>query len=704
MGTKSIIALVAFYMVVVVSASSNSNTSFTFSAATTNFSSTDIICTGNASLVPPNSSVISMCLTPPSSSLSSIVTGRCMYNRAVQFSPAQSFSTAFSFNFLTSQQLNGEGFVFIIGTDATYVPTAAEGYGFMGWLNESTNGVKTGLNFGVEFDLKQEVNFDDPPRAHVGINLDSMTSLTTKVTPDIQTSDSTETTYAWVDYDRNTSEVQVRVSKDRRKPCQASLSQVVNLTVLLSQPRYVGFSASTGPANSSLSQPTIFDWAFDATGAPVDLWGAPSACGYVWSWYYSLAVGLASAVVVAVAVCAVWIFCRTRQRSTVQVQVDRGLPTYLSAVYLDHLCGPRAFSYADLVSATDGFKPDSIIGRGKFGIVFKGKLRKGDAKGSCEESLIAVKRMKTSNEIGRKEFESEVKAIGRLLHQNLVPLLGWCCDEGKFYIVYDYMPHGTLQELLFPAKGSNAEALCWERRKRMVSDVAAALAFLHEGVPGLTVMHRDVKSSNVLLDKEFNARLGDFGLARSYDKSDTHYSTNPAGTVGYMAPECTITGVATVKIDVYSFGALTLEVACGKKPADRELPGEQGLVYWVWSLHNEGDLLRAADPALQRAGGFDVEEMTTMLTLGLCCCHPDSSKRPTMRQVQGFLKGDIPISSLPPLPSSWWGYDIPRAPTDDHTSSQSEPPSRTSDSSNSSNSSNSNSLFCHWTASTSDLP
>ncbi|KAG6541268.1 hypothetical protein Mapa_017319 [Marchantia paleacea] len=681
MGTKTIIALVVLHLVIVVSAS-NSETGFTFSASTTNFSLNEIVCTANASLIPPNSSVISMCLTPPSTSLSSIVTGRCMYRRAIRFSPGQSFSTAFSFNFQTSQQHAGEGFVFIIGTDATYVPTAAEGRGYMGWLNDSTNGMPTGVNFGVEFDLKQTSKFHDPQHAHVGINLDNMTSLSTMETPVIQTSDSTETTYAWVDYDHNRSEVQVRVSMDRRKPCQAILSQVVDLSILLSHPRFVGFAASTGPANSSLSQPTILDWAFDATGETVNLWDTPLGCGdrYVWTWYYTMLVCLASAIVLVF--CAVLIFFRTRERSPV-VQVDQVDARYTVSIDLDHLNGPRAFSYADLLLATNGFSPDTIIGRGKFGIVFKGVLRKCDQRGSSEESLIAVKRMKTSNETGRKEFESEVKAIGRLLHQNLVRLLGWCYDEGKFYIVYDYMPHGTLQELLFRSQGSTSEALCWDRRKRIISGVAAALAFLHEGVPGLIVMHRDVKSGNVLLDKEFNARLGDFGLARSYDRSETHYSTTPAGTVGYMAPECTITGVATVKSDVYSFGALTLEVACGKKPADRQLPGEQGLVYWVWMLYNEGDILSASDPELESSGRFDVQEMKTMLTVALCCCHPDPSKRPTMRQVQSYLKGEIPVSSLPSLPSSWWGYETLKSPSDDQTLSQSGQQSRTSESSNS---------------------
>ncbi|BBN10735.1 protein MpRLK-Pelle_L-LEC21 [Marchantia polymorpha subsp. ruderalis] len=292
---------------------------------------------------------------------------------------------------------------------------------------------------------------------------------------------------------------------------------------------------------------------------------------------------------------------------------------------------PTTYSFQELEDATGGFSEEFRLGEGGFGEVYRGVMPRTQA-------LVAIKRLKEQSPQGEEEFLSEVAAITQIRHRHVVQLLGWCDHRGAYMLVYEYMPNGSLDKVLF---GPRRDVLLWPRRKRIVAGVAAALHYLHEGW-SKQVLHRDIKSSNILLDSLFEAKLGDFGLAVTGEHQKLLSSTKVVGTEGYLAPEAAILGKYTAKSDVYAFGIVLLETATGRRAIDTRFPeNEMILVKWVWRCFREGDLLRAADPLL--AGKFRVSEMRQMLLLGLLCANPDSNARPSSRQIIQRLFGEAPI-------------------------------------------------------------
>ncbi|WMV52343.1 hypothetical protein MTR67_045728 [Solanum verrucosum] len=272
---------------------------------------------------------------------------------------------------------------------------------------------------------------------------------------------------------------------------------------------------------------------------------------------------------------------------------------------------PKEFSYKELKLATKGFIPTRIIGRGAFGTVYKGIL-------SDTGGIVAVKRC-SHNGQGKAEFLSELSIIGTLRHRNLVRLQGWCHEKGEILLVYDLMPNGSLDKVLFESR----MVLSWSHRRKILIGVASALAYLHQECEN----QRQVE----------------------HDKSPD--ATVAAGTMGYLAPEYLLTGRATEKTDVFSYGAVVLEVACGRRPIERETTKVEkvrvnsNLVEWVWGVHREGNLLNAADSRL--CGEFDEQEMRRVLMIGLACSHPDPTARPTMRGVVQMLEGESEIPIVP---------------------------------------------------------
>lgn len=237
---------------------------------------------------------------------------------------------------------------------------------------------------------------------------------------------------------------------------------------------------------------------------------------------------------------------------------------------------------------------------------------------------------------GEKEYLAEICTIGRLRHKNLVQLLGWCHDRKQLLLVYEFMPNGSLDRYI-----GEKNFLNWETRYKILSGLASVLLYLHEECEN-PVVHRDVKPNNVMLDSDYNAHLGDFGLARLLG-NDAFVMTMVAGTIGYLAPEVSYTGRATPESDVYSFGMVVLEVVCGRRSRMME---EFSLVDSVWSSHEKGSLLSSVDPALK--GLCDEEEMRRCLVVGLACLHPNQVKRPKMRKVvQLLLNGDEPLMEVP---------------------------------------------------------
>ncbi|XP_042485838.1 L-type lectin-domain containing receptor kinase IX.1-like [Macadamia integrifolia] len=306
--------------------------------------------------------------------------------------------------------------------------------------------------------------------------------------------------------------------------------------------------------------------------------------------------------------------------------------------------GPRQFSYAELAHATNNFDEEGKLGEGGFGGVYRGFLR--DLKKD-----VAVKRISKGSKQGIKEYVSEVKITSRLRHKNLVRLVGWCHQRKELLLVYEFiMPNGNLDSHLFGNR--SAGPMTWELRYKIALDLGYALLYLHEEWKQC-IIHRDVKSSNVILDSNFNAKLGDFGLARLVEHGKGSETTVLAGTLGYMAPECAITGKASKESDVYSFGVVALEIACRSKPMemnysdpDSDLCKVRLVEEWVWELYGRGKLLEAADPS--QGVDFREQQIERLLVVGLWCAHPDYNLRPSISQAMQVLNFDPALPVLPP--------------------------------------------------------
>lgn len=308
----------------------------------------------------------------------------------------------------------------------------------------------------------------------------------------------------------------------------------------------------------------------------------------------------------------------------------------------DNATGPKRYRYSELAIATDDFSDDKKLGEGGFGSVYKGFLRDLNLD-------VAIKQVSKNSKQGKKEYVSEVRVISRLRHRNLVQLMGWCHGGGNLLLVYELMPNGSLDAHLHCTTGSKLP-LPWMVRHEIVLGVGEALLYLHQDWEQC-VLHRDIKTSNIMLDASYNAKLGDFGLARLVDHARGTRTTVLAGTLGYMDPECVIIGKACVESDVYSFGVVLLEVACGRKPAvvlpdDDDDSAVIHLAQLVWDqYYGQGRLLDAADPRLN--GEFDEQEMERVLVVGLWCAHPDRAMRASIRQAVSVLRHEAPLPRLP---------------------------------------------------------
>ncbi|XP_057839587.2 L-type lectin-domain containing receptor kinase SIT2-like [Cryptomeria japonica] len=292
---------------------------------------------------------------------------------------------------------------------------------------------------------------------------------------------------------------------------------------------------------------------------------------------------------------------------------------------------PQRFNYKDLHIATKGFRDEELLGYGGFGRVYRGVMPNNGLQ-------VAVKCILRETEEGIKEFIAEISSLGRLQHRNLVQIRGFSRRVKKLFIVYDYMPNGSLDRKIF---GKPEKVFEWVHRYKVLKDVAAGLLYLHEEWEQC-VVHRDIKSSNVLLDSELNGKLGDFGLARLYEHNENSHTTCVVGTLGYITPELIHTGKARPATDVFSFGIFLLEIACGRRPVEPSLQTEQiVMVDWVRELDASGTLMDAADPNL--GGQYVDAEMERVLKLGLLCSNPHPEGRISMRLALQILEEEAPI-------------------------------------------------------------
>ncbi|GAV73593.1 Pkinase domain-containing protein/Lectin_legB domain-containing protein [Cephalotus follicularis] len=563
-----------------------------------------------------------------------------MFNKTSSPSPnASSFSTYFVFAIVPpSSGQGGYGLAFTLSPSKELLGGGTDHY--LGIFNSSNDGNSSNHIFAVEFDTVSGFQENaDTEGNHVGININSMYSEASQTASyyinNTERSrdmflESGDPIQAWIEYDGDAKVVNVTISPiDQNKPIKPLISRSIDLTDYLLDTMYVGFSASTGKFSSSHY---ILGWSFSLNGTapPLDLSllppvplkeKDPSSSSYK-PPIIALIVGFCSVTVILLGLLLsfAWHKWKNQYENMEEWELD---------------C-PHRFRYDHLYAATKGFKESEIIGVGGFGAVYKGLL-------PTSANEVAVKKITRNSPQGMREFAAEIESLGRLRHKNLVNLQGWCKRKNDLLLVYDYIPNGSLDSLLY----QNGPVLNWEQRYNIIKGIAAGLLYLHEEWEQV-VIHRDIKSSNVLIDAEMNARLGDFGLARLYDHGTQSHTTNIVGTIGYIAPELARSGTASASSDVFAYGVLLLEVASGRRPVGSNL---FLLVDWAIEAQQLGRFLDLVDPKLN--SNYVVQEMELVLKLGLLCSHQKPEVRPTMRQVVRYLNGDDPL----PVVDNWSSFD-----------------------------------------------
>ncbi|KAL3508791.1 hypothetical protein ACH5RR_028192 [Cinchona calisaya] len=292
------------------------------------------------------------------------------------------------------------------------------------------------------------------------------------------------------------------------------------------------------------------------------------------------------------------------------------------------------FTLRQIKAATDNFNPANKIGEGGFGPVYKGVLSDG--------TVIAVKQLSSKSKQGNREFVNEIGMISALQHPNLVKLYGCCIEGNQLLLIYEYLENNCLARALF-GKKEQLLHLDWKTRMKICLGIARGLAYLHEE-SRLKIVHRDIKATNVLLDKDLNAKISDFGLAKLDEEENTHISTRVAGTIGYMAPEYAMRGYLTDKADVYSFGIVALEIVSGKSNTNYR-PKEEFvyLLDWAYVLQEQGNLLELVDPSL--GSNYSADEAMRMINLALLCSNPSPTLRPSMSSAVSMLEGKIAVQA-----------------------------------------------------------
>ncbi|XP_019168942.1 PREDICTED: L-type lectin-domain containing receptor kinase IX.1-like [Ipomoea nil] len=532
------------------------------------------------------------------------------------------FNTHFDF-VIDSKGSNryGDGFAFFLAPVGSRIPPNATKGGGFGLANdaERLNASKNAF-VAVEFDIYLNDEYDTQAK-HVGIDVDSLQSAVTQTwLPDIEGGKPNQ---AWINYDPGSMNLSVVFSTIiNNRSTFDRLSYVVDLRKFLPEQVTFGFAAATG--NRSALQ-MINTWNFTSTFN-----NQTDPAVHTKGLRPGLVIGVVVGGCFLVGGSAVALLFLVWRKKKMREKVDDDIFGDLGGG-----AGPKRFTYRQLTRATNNFSQQAKLGEGGFGSVYKGYLKELD-------SYIAVKRVSRGSKQGIKEYASEVRVISRIRHKNLVHLMGWCHENKDLLLVYEFLSNGSLDSHLY--KGQSL--LTWTLRYKIVQDLASALLYLHEECEKC-IVHRDIKSSNVMLDSNLNAKLGDFGLARLVDHEKGSRTTALAGTMGYIALECVVSGKASKETDIYSFGVVTLEIASGRKPIDHDADEESqvNIVEWVWKLYGTGHLLEAADPNLSVE--FSEREVEQMLMVGLWCAHPDCSFRPSIRQAIQVLNFEAPLPNLP---------------------------------------------------------
>ncbi|KAL9153125.1 hypothetical protein ABFS82_10G029100 [Erythranthe guttata] len=569
--------------------------------------------------------------------------GHAFYASPIQFKNSttgavSSFSTCFVISIHPEYpRLGGHGLAFTVAPTKELKSALPSQY--LGLLNSSNGGNSSNHIFAVEFDTVQDFEFGDINDNHVGIDINSLNSNVSAAAAYFSGDDGSvkndlnlkggKPIVAWVEYDSATNLVNVTLSLSSTKPRIPVLSLQVDLSPIFQENMFIGFSASTGLLASSHY---ILGWSFKMNGETksLDLGSLPSVPGIKKKHTRLITTISITAIcfILGSILLAVFVIKKIKNREVIE-------SWELEIV-------PHRYKYQELKRATKSFKDSELLGTGGFGRVYRGTL------GRNPETQVAVKRISHESNQGVREFVSEISTIGRLRHRNLVQLHGWCRRGADLLLVYDFMPNGSLDKFLFE---ETQPTLNWEQRFKIIKGVASGLLYLHEGYEQI-VIHRDVKASNVLLDGEMNGRLGDFGLAKLYDHGSNPGTTRVVGTLGYLAPELPRTGRATTGSDVFAFGALLLEVACGRRPIESKAgPDDLVLVDYVWNKWKEGSVLDCVDGRMK--GDFDENEVLMVLKLGLMCSSNEQKGRPSMRQIVSYLDGEIEMPEVLRAPGTF---------------------------------------------------
>ncbi|CAN6271529.1 unnamed protein product [Urochloa humidicola] len=294
----------------------------------------------------------------------------------------------------------------------------------------------------------------------------------------------------------------------------------------------------------------------------------------------------------------------------------------------------KRYTYRELVRATGNFSQSNKIGEGGFGSVYKGQLKNG--------TIVAVKVLSSESRQGVREFQNELVAISDISHDNLVMLYGYCTEGDQRILVYNHLENNSLAQTLLGSNHSNIQ-FNWKTRVNICLGIARGLEYLHHGV-NPHIVHRDIKASNILLDRDLTPKISDFGLAKLLPPNATHVSTRVAGTLGYLAPEYAIRGQVTRKSDVYSFGVLLLEIVSGRSNSDTRLAYEdQILLEKTWIYYEQGDLEKIVDSSL--GDDLDTAQACRFLKIGLLCTQDVTRHRPDMSMVIAMLTGEKDVES-----------------------------------------------------------
>ncbi|KAK1692555.1 hypothetical protein QYE76_009252 [Lolium multiflorum] len=549
----------------------------------------------------------------------------------------KSFSATIIFCIVgTFPGVNANGMAFFIAPSKNFTDALPTQY--LGILKQENN---SNLLV-IEIDTFQNLELKDINDNHIGIDINNVVPVQSNMAGFYEDSsggafknltlNNGMKLQLWVDYEEEETRINVTLAPLHvGKPLKPLLSATYNLSTVLTETAYIGFSSTAELMNA---RHYILGWSFGMNGqAPyIDISKLPKlprVGSKPQSKLLAILLPIATAALIISIVTIVILMVRRRRRYR-EVRED-----------WEGEFGPHRFSYKDLFDATEGFKNKNLVGAGGFGMVYKGVLK-------LSKKEIAVKRMSHDSTQGMKEFVTEIVSIGKLRHRNLVQLLGYCRRKGELILVYDYMSNGSLDKSIHCEQ--DKLTLNWAQRFHVIRGVATGLLYLHEKWEKV-VIHRDIKASNVLLDDDMNGRLGDFGLARLYEHGTDPQSTHMVGTMGYLAPELVRTGKASPHTDVYAFGMFLLEVACGQKPIKQTTEEKQVfLVDWVLEHWTNGSLSKTVDTRLR--GNYNTDEACLVLKLGLLCLHPFPSSRPSMRDVMQYLNGEIPLPKLRPTPLS----------------------------------------------------